>query len=150
MNRWIEFDERLPTTKVSEQEDILFGNENWATFFKGMYTHDPFSPIEDRLSYWDSVNDKFITWGRKDNLPTHWMKVSELGEQPPISEEDYESNFEKFMLDVGVRWEDFDKPMDMSMIIHLFATNRESDALARGRRDGISSVMDIVNKISKK
>ena len=75
MEKWIKFEDELPSNELGMQVDILLGHPNWATYFRGLYTHFnlPLSLLGDCLSEYDQSRDKFISWEHK--LPTHWMRL---------------------------------------------------------------------------
>jgi hypothetical protein len=70
-NNWKLFSEEFPTNINGEYVYILFGHPYWATYFRGMYKHLPDIRLKERISEYDSVNDKMIQWEHED--PTHWM-----------------------------------------------------------------------------
>jgi hypothetical protein len=69
--KWSLFKNGMPTEEYGDQIDILFGHPDWGTYVRGMYTHAPEWPMNERLSEYDRNDDRFYTWNH--SLPTHFM-----------------------------------------------------------------------------
>lgn len=74
-DKWVKFEDELPTNVRGKQVDIFFSHPRWATFARGMYTHWEEQTLRERLSEYKPDIDKFWEWDGM--MPTHWMKVPE-------------------------------------------------------------------------
>lgn len=79
MDKWIKFEDELPTNKDMEQVKIFFCDPRWATFAVGFYVHDSDDTLRERLAVYDIGVDRYFSW--ESAMPTHWMKCPEMPER---------------------------------------------------------------------
>jgi len=80
-NKWIKFEDRLPSTEIGAQIDILVYNPIWSCWHKGLFTY--FSDGWDVAGYnwkkgkWDHELLPDCAYG-EEFKPIYWLIVTEL------------------------------------------------------------------------
>jgi len=77
--KWIKFEDKLPTYVKGEQVKILFDHPKWATFFVGLYNHDPDLALKGNIWVYSTITDKYVDWDSM--LPTHYCITNRAKDQ---------------------------------------------------------------------
>ena len=81
MIKWTKFETSLPTKTRGQQVQIFLYSPWWATFLRGLYTHFPGVPLEQRLATYNQQDDYYIEWDNP-RPPIYWAYAPRKEDMP--------------------------------------------------------------------